>query len=230
MKASDVMVSKVITVQPDATVHEIADILLTNRISAVPVVDGEGALLGIISESDLIHRVEAGTERHYTWWRKLVINGDRLARDFVKSHAARASDLMTRQVVTASPDLPLGDLAALLERHRIKRVPIVVHGKLVGIVSRADLLQPLAAMHTAITAEIRVDDKALRQRILDEIRSNLDVNESQINVIVHDGAVELWAEVKSLDEKEALRVAAESVPGVRSVEDHVSLSSGHYGL
>jgi CBS domain-containing protein len=135
MKAADVMVSKVITVGPTATVQEIADILLTNRISAVPVVDDRGALLGIVSEGDLIHRIEAGTERHYSWWLKLISGKETLARDFVKSHGAKATDVMTKRVVTAGPDLQLGELASLLERHRIKRVPIVDKGKLVGIVS-----------------------------------------------------------------------------------------------
>jgi len=229
MKASDVMSSKVITVKPDTTVQEIANILLSNRISAVPVVDDAGALVGIVSEGDLLHRVEAGTERHYSWWLKLVSNSEVIARDFVKSHATRAGDVMTRHVITASPDLPLGDLASLLERHRIKRVPIVDNGKLVGIVSRANLLQALAALRRDIPVEAKVEDATLRERIIAALRSN-DIATSQVNVIVHNGVVELWGQAESLDEKTAMRVAAESTPGVRSVVDHVVVSRIPFGV
>jgi CBS domain-containing protein len=115
MKASDVMVSKVITVGPNTTVQEIANILLSNRVSAVPVVDAHGALIGIVSEGDLIHRVEAGTERHYSWWLQLVSDKAALAHDFLKSHAVKAADVMTKRVITASPDLPVGEVASCLK-------------------------------------------------------------------------------------------------------------------
>jgi CBS-domain-containing membrane protein len=230
MKASDVMVSEVITVGPDTTVQEIANILLSNRISAVPVLDDTGALVGIVSEGDLMRRVEAGTERHYSWWLKLVSGNEVVARDFVKSHATRASDVMTKTVITAGPDLTLGDLASLLERHRIKRVPIVDNGKLVGIVSRANLLHALAALRRDIPVESKVQDSTLRERVLSELRSKLDIGPSHVNVTVHDGVVELWGHVESTDEKNALRVAAESVPGVRTVADHVSTGRIPYGI
>ena len=229
MKASDVMVSKVITVGPNTTVQEIANILLSNRISAVPVVDELDVLIGIVSEGDLIHRVEAGTERHHSWWLNLLCDKATLAHDYLKSHAVRAADVMTKRVITASPDLPLGELASLLEKHRIKRVPIVENGKLVGIVSRANLLQGLAALRRDIPVESRVEDSVLRERVLSEIRSKLWASASQINVIVHDGAVELWGGVDLLDEKDALRVAAELTPGVRTVADYIGINKIHYG-
>jgi CBS domain-containing protein len=230
MKASDVMVSKVITIGLDTTVQEIANILLSNRISAVPVLDDKGALVGIVSEGDLIHRIEAGTERHYSWWLRLVSGSEAIARDFVKSHATRARDVMTRNVITASPDLPLGDLASLLEKHRIKRVPIVDKGKLVGIVSRANLLHALAALGRDIPVEAKVEDSKLRERIISELRSKLDIGFSQVNIIVHNGVVELWGQVDSTNEKDAIRVAAESTPGVRTVVDHIAVSKIPYGI
>lgn len=230
MKASDVMVSEVITVGPNTTVQEIANILLSSRISAVPVLDDLGAVIGIVSEGDLIHRVEAGTERHYSWWLSFLSDKDALAHDFLKSHAVRAADVMTKRVITATPDLPLGEVASLLEKHRIKRVPIVENGKLVGIVSRANLLQALAALRRDIPVEFRVEDLDLRERVLSEIRSKLWASASQINVIVHDGVVELWGGVDAQNEKDALRVAAELIPGVHSVEDHIALNKFHYGI
>ena len=232
MKASDVMVSKVITVGPNTTVQEIANILLSNRISAVPVIDDRGALIGIISEGDLIHRVEAGTERHDSWWLKLMTDKGALARDFVKSHAVKAVDVMSKRVITASPDLALGDLASLLEKHRIKRVPIVDHGKLIGIVSRANLLQALVALRRDIIVEPNVEDSVLRERILSEIHTKVQESSSMLNIIVHNGVVELWGYVDFQDEKDALRVAAELTPGVRSVVDHIAIVSNkmHVGM
>jgi CBS domain-containing protein len=230
MKAADVMVRRVITVGRDTTVQEIANILLANRISAVPVVDDSGAIVGIVSEGDLIHRVEVGTEHRHSWW--LMLFGDKaaMARDYLKSHATRAVDVMTKPVISAPPDLPLGELASLLERHRIKRVPIVDDGKLVGIVSRANLLQALAAMPRDIGVDSSVADATLRDRIHSEITSHLLANVSQINVIVRDGIVELWGDAGSQDEKHAIRVAAETVPGVRKVEDNIAINAGHHGI
>jgi CBS-domain-containing membrane protein len=230
MKASDVMVSKVITVGPNTTVQEIANILLSNRISAVPVVDKLDVLIGIVSEGDLIRRVEAGTERHYSWWLSLLTDKGAIAHDYLKSHAVKAADVMTKRVITASPDLPLGELASLLEKHRIKRVPIVENGKLIGIVSRANLLQGLAALRRDNPVESRVEDSVLRERVLSEIRSRLWASASQINVIVHDGAVELWGGVDLVDEKDALRVAAELTPGVRTVADYIGINKIQHGL
>ena len=167
MRASEVMVSKVITVGPDTSVKDIANTLLSNRISAVPVLDDRGALIGIVSEGDLIHRVEAGTERRRSWWLDLLTDKDTLARDFLKSHAVKAVNVMTKPVITASPEMQLGDLASLLEKHRIKRVPIVKDGKVVGIVSRANLLQALAVTHEKISPDVAVDDVSLRKSLLD---------------------------------------------------------------
>ena len=117
MKAADVMVTAVITVHPDTSVAKIAEVLLANRISAVPVVNDKGALVGIVSEGDLIHRVEAGTERHRSWWLELLTGKEVLAYEFVKSHARKAADVMTHKVVSVTPDTPLADIASLLEKH-----------------------------------------------------------------------------------------------------------------
>jgi CBS domain-containing protein len=231
MKALDVMVSNVITVRPDTPVNEIANILLSNRISAVPVVDDDGAVVGIVSEGDLIHRVEAGTERQYSWWVKMVGDRGAIARDYLKSHAIKAADVMTRRVITASPDMPLGELASMLERHRIKRVPIVENGKLVGIVSRANLLQALATLRREIQVESsNVVDATLRDRVYSEITGHLLASVAQVNVVVHDGVVELWGDAGSHDEKNAIRVAAETIPGVRRVEDYIAINALRIGI
>ena len=141
MKARDVMVSPVITVKPTASVKDVAKLFLEHRISAVPVVDDQGKLAGIVSEGDLLHRAEAGTQRHRPWWLLVLTRDDALAVDYVKEHARTVADVMTKEVITAGPDTPLHEIAAALEKYAVKRLPIVKDGQLVGIVSRANLIQ-----------------------------------------------------------------------------------------
>ena len=215
MKATDVMATNVITVRLDTPVATIAGVLLANHISAVPVVNDKDALVGIVSEGDLIHRVEAGTERHRSWWLELLAGKEMLAQEFVKSHARKAADVMTRTVVSVQPDTPLGDIASLLEKHRIKRVPVVINGKIAGIVSRANLIQALVS--DAKSSNASVDDVTLHGNILEQLRSKPWVDPSTISVVVNNGYVELWGIVDSETEKNAIRVAVEVTPGVRQV-------------
>jgi CBS domain-containing protein len=219
MKAADVMATNVITVRLDTPVAKIAEVLLANRISAVPVVDDNDALVGIVSEGDLMHRVEAGTERRRSWWLELLTGKEILAYEFVKSHARKAADVMTRAVVSVKPDTPLGDIASLLEKHRIKRVPVVSNGKIAGIVSRANLVQALVRLGQANTTAASVDDLTLHNEILGQLRSKPWVDPSTINVVVNNGSVELWGIVDSESEKNAIRVAVEVTPGVRQVSN-----------
>ena len=215
MKAADVMVTNVITVRLDTSVATIAEVLLANRISAVPVVNDKDVLVGIVSEGDLIHRVEAGTERHRSWWLELLAGKEMLAQEFVKSHARKAADVMTRPVVSVQLGTPLGDIASLLEKHRIKRVPVVINGKIAGIVSRANLIQALVS--DAKSSNASIDDVTLHGNILEQLRSKPWVDPSTINVVVNNGYVELWGIVDSETEKNAIRVAVEVTPGVRQV-------------
>jgi CBS domain-containing protein len=216
MKAADVMATNVITVRPDTPVATIAEVLLANRISAVPVVNDKDVLVGIVSEGDLIHRVEAGTERHRSWWLELLTGKETLAHEFVMSHARKAADVMTRPMISVQPDTPLGDIASLLEKHRIKRVPVASNGKIVGIVSRANLIQALVNLNRAKT-EASVDDLTLHSNILEQLRSKPWVDPSTISILVNNGSVELWGIVDSETEKNAIRVAVEVTPGVRQV-------------
>jgi CBS domain-containing protein len=222
MNAADVMVSKVITVGPDASVATIAETLLANRISAVPVIDDNSALLGIVSEGDLIHRVETGTEQPRAWWLEFFIGKDALAREFIKSHGRKAADVMTRPVITVKPDTPLGELASLLEKHRIKRVPVVKGGKIVGIVSRANLVQALVTLGTGIKPSASANDSILRADLLGRLRLQPWWTNS-INVIVKEGIVELWGYVDSQAASDAIRIAVEEAPGVRQVSNNLTI-------
>lgn len=149
MRASEVMTTGVITVGPSTLVQDVVMTLLSNRISAVPVVDHHGAIIGIISEADLIRRVEIGTEKR-SKWRELVTGRK---QEFLKSQGVRAADVMTKPVVTATPQMPLGELVSLFDKYRIKRLPVVDGERIIGIVSRANLLQALALAHKALGHE-----------------------------------------------------------------------------
>lgn len=219
MKARDVMVAPVICVNVSAKVDEVAAVLLKHHISAVPVVEDDNKLVGIVSEGDLIHRVEAGTERRRSWWLRLLTSDQELAADFVKSHSRNVRDVMTPDPVTAPPDMQLAEVAELLERHGIKRVPIVKDGVIVGIVSRANLVQALAAGRGKMIAG--EDDSDIREKLMTQLRQQPWAHLGRINITVSDGVVDLWGIAESETERQALRVAAESTPGVRSVNDNL---------
>src|SRR5262245_22283124 len=222
MTADDLMVKNVVTVRPEASVQDIASSLLANRISAVPVVTEKGELVGIVSESDLLHRVESGTERRRSRWFAFLAGTETLAHEYVKSHGRTAADIMTQPVITASPKLSLNELAHLLESRRIKRVPIVDRGKLVGIVSRADLVRAFATA-AATAPHPALDDATLRERVIAKINAEPWARPSLVNVIVHNGNVELIGIVASQAEKVALRVLTEVTPGVKSVTDNLTV-------
>ena len=219
MKARDVMVSPVITVKPSSSVKEVATTLLERRISAVPVVDDQGKLVGIISEGDLMHRSEAGTERQRSWWLLGWTGDETLAAEYVKAHARKVADVMTRNVITATPKTPLHEIAALLERNSIKRVPIVKDGQLVGIVSRANLIQAVASTRKEL--EIPLSDTTIRDKLLAHLTSQEWAHTSLLNVTVSGGVVNLWGITNSDAERMAIRVAAESAPGVCDVNDNL---------
>lgn len=221
MKAVDVMVSNVISVGPQASVQEVANILLANWISAVPVVGEDGQLIGIVSEGDLVRRVETDTRQRRPWWLELLLGNRVLAAEYVKSHAHKVADVMTRKVITAAPDMPLRDIAALLETNGIKRVPIVKEGRLVGIVSRANLVQALAAVSKAVKAATKTSDAMIREELMARVDAEPWARSARINLIVHDGTVELWGVVRSHTEKQGVRVLAEAVSGVRAVHDNL---------
>jgi CBS domain-containing protein len=221
MKARDVMVAPVVTVKPHASVQEVAKTLVDRRISAVPVVDDVGKLVGIISEGDLMHRSETGTERQYRRWMIRLVAGDAsLPADYIKAHGRKAADIMTKSVITISPETPLDEIAILLERNSIKRVPVVRGGQLVGIVSRANIVQAFAAMPKGL--EIPLSDSKIRDKLLSHLKEQLWAHTGQLNVTVTDGVVSLWGITSSETERQAIRVAAEATPGVKAVNDYLA--------
>jgi uncharacterized protein YeaO (DUF488 family) len=220
LKAKDVMTTQVIAIEPDTRVPEIASILLERRISGLPVVD-DGRVVGMVSEGDLLRRYEIGTDRKRLpgpWWMHFFRN-DPGPAEYVKSHAARAADIMTRPVVCVVEDLSVAKIAEIFEKRRIKRVPVMRGDWLVGIVTRANLVQALAVKTRAAKGPRAQSDDTIRARLLEELSTQAWWHATS-NVIVADGVVHYWGIYETADDREAARVAAENVAGVRGVDDH----------
>ena len=220
MKASDVMVRDVITVGAETGVDAAVKLLAERDVSALPVVGENGTLLGIISEADLIHRAEIGTEKHRPWWLESMTAASTLAADFSKSHGKKVGEIMTLDVVSVSEDTSLGEIAALFERERIKRVPVLNDGKLVGIVSRSNLIQALASQIHA-GDEPADTDRSIRLDLLSRMQQQDWTDFGSRNVIVSDGVVHLWGLVGTPEERTALIALAEDIPGVARVADEM---------
>lgn len=224
MRAADIMTTDVITVDPDMTVQALAALLAASGISGAPVVDPSGRLVGIVSEGDLLHRAEIGTARRHrvrrrSWWLDHFAADQ--ARDYVKSHGRTVKDLMTRDVATVNEETELAEVAALLEAKRIKRVPVMRDGKMVGIISRANIVRAVGATKGAPVREAEVDDRSIREKLLAELHREEWAKVWPEDIIVRDGTVHFWlADDEPLDKRQALRVAAETIPGVRAVEEH----------
>ncbi|HEX6958493.1 MAG TPA: CBS domain-containing protein [Ferrovibrio sp.] len=220
MQAADIMTTRVETIAAEATLGQAIRTMLQKRISGLPVIDKTGALVGIVTEGDLLRRSEIGTERRHPHWLELLLSPGRLADEYVQSHARTVADVMTTDVVSATEDTPVEDLVELMEKNRIKRVPILRGGQVVGIVSRANLLHAFAG----ILGEARptqAGDAAIRDRIMADMKAQPWAPKGSVNVVVRDGTVHLWGTIFDERERQALRVLAENTPGVKAVQDHL---------
>jgi CBS domain-containing protein len=220
MHAVDVMVRDVVTVHPDIDVADAIKLLSEHDISALPVVDEAGNLIGMLSEADLIHRAEIGTEKHRPWWLEAVTGATTLAEEFAKSHGKKVGEVMTDGVITVTEETPLSEIAALFERKRIKRVPVVKDGKLVGIVSRSNLIQALASV-IGMVDEHNDTDRKIRLELLARLKDQPWTGFGDRNITVGNRVVHLWGLVGSEAERKALFALAESVPGDSRVSDEM---------
>ncbi|SDD15388.1 CBS domain-containing protein [Paraburkholderia lycopersici] len=220
MQASDIMTTDVITVRPNASIFEAATLLTEHHISGIPVVDDGGAVVGILSESDLLHRVETGTGKpQRSWLGEFLHSTRKLAGEYLKENAVKVGDVMTSNVVSVSPSTPLSDIADLLARLRIKRVPVIDQGKLVGIVSRANLIRALADASRPDEAGL-ASDETIHRHVLHALDGHRWAMAAD-NVVVKEGIVHFWGTVNSEEERKAILVSAERVPGVKGIEDHL---------
>lgn len=221
MKVSDIMTHPVITVTPETTVGEAAELMIGHRISGLPVVDAAGAVVGIVTEGDLLRRAETGTERRRARWLEFLVAPGRLASEYAHSHGRRVGEVMTDTVLSVGPDDAVTDVVALMEGRRIKRVPVIDQGRLVGIVSRANLVHALLRNLPRPETLAALSDAEIRDRILAEIVKQPWGPRSAVDIRVENGVVELHGAVTDDRERPALRVLAENVPGVREVRDHL---------
>ena len=220
MLAKDIMTATVVTVAPDTRITEIARCLLARNISAMPVVDDRGHVVGIVSEGDLMRRSENDTERQPSWWIRVFAEPEDRARDYIKTHGMCARDIMSRNVISVGEGTPLADIAEILERHHIKRVTVMRDDKLVGIVSRANLLRGLVAAGTGTKAT--ENDRDVKGSIESEtLKAGLNVE--HVSVVVADGVATVWGMVETDAERLAIGIAAERVPGVSQVENNINV-------
>lgn len=220
MKASEIMTPAVVTVTPSTPVQEVARIMTEKHVSGVPVVSNDGSLIGIVSQSDLLHRAELGTERKRKAWLRFFQDRDRQAAEFVKAHGQTAGSVMSRTVVSVSDKADVGEVASVLDANNIKRVPVIRDGKLIGIISRGDLVRALSQRPSAQSAA-QIDDAAVQKRLTVSMRRQDWLNSSYLNTSVKDGVVQLYGFAESQQQRDALVVLVKEQTGVKDVVDNI---------
>ena len=229
MRAHQIMTRSVITVTPDDTILAAAKLMLERHVSGLPVVDTAGRLVGIVSEGDFIRRSEIGTQKKRGRWLKFLLGAGEAATDYVHEHGRKISEVMTRDPLTITEDTPLDEIVTSMETNGVKRLPVMNGSKLVGIVSRANLLQAVAGLARDIT-DPTADDDHIRHRIIAAVENN-DWSPFGLNVIVRDGIVHVSGVITEERSRQATIVAAENIAGVKKVHDHlcwVDTMSGMY--
>ncbi|MBF9232656.1 CBS domain-containing protein [Microvirga alba] len=221
MQATDLMTREIISVGPDTSVVQAAELMLKNRISGLPVLDATGRLVGMLTEGDLLRRSELGTDRKRPHWLELILSPGKLAAEYVKTHGRKVSDVMTGPAITANEDTPLSEVVSLMNENRIKRIPIVRNGLAIGIVSRADVLRGLAANLEQGAVPVSAADSEIRDTILRELKTQSWAPIALLNVSVTNGVAELWGTLLDERERAAIRVAVENIPGVKALRDHL---------
>jgi CBS domain-containing protein len=220
MIVADVMTRNCITIAPDATVEEAVNLMLSRHISGLFVVDKADDLVGVITEGDLLRRDELGTQRNRPWWLRLLASPARQAADFTKANGRHVRDVMTEDVLSIAEDSALEDVVAMMESNRIKRLPVTAGGKVVGVVSRSDLLRALIGR--ARTSEpLATDDRTIRTAILNALEAQSWAPMTTLNVTVANAVVDIWGTITNEEERRAICVVVENTQGVKAVHDHL---------
>jgi CBS domain-containing protein len=218
MQAANVMTFGAATIHPEASIEEAARAMLQNRISGLPVVDGSGKLVGMVTEGDLLRRQPGETDRPR--WLQLLLGSPRSGERIDLGHPQTVADVMTTHVISVREDTPVSQIADLMRRHGIKRVPVLDHGKVIGIVSRADLLVAMARLVEVMPAA-STEDRKLRQRVLDALPQEPHGPWRTVNVVVREGVVEVRGATTQPDLRDRMVKAARGVQGVKDVEDRM---------
>ncbi len=227
MNVGDIMTQEVISVRPDTDVVDAAKLIITERISGLPVINDAHVLVGMVTEGDLLRRIETGTEKSRPHWLEFLIGANALADEYVRTHGRKVADVMTTDVEVATEDMSLANAVDLMECRRIKRLPVLRAGRVVGIVARANLLRALAAKGTKPATQAA--DTAIRQEIEKELEKRA-WNGRQNHVVVNDGVVDLWGFFTDEKHRKAIHVAVQNVSGVRQVRDHLMWLEPHIGV
>lgn len=222
MKASEIMTRRVISIEPEATIVQAIKLMLKNHLSGLPVIDRSGKLVGIITEGDFLHRREIGTEIKRNAWFDVIFGSEQSAHDYMRAHAHTVADLMTRPPITVDGDMSLDKVVHLMERHRIKRLPVERKGKVVGIISRANLMRALASIHRG-SSETSRNDQEIRKRIVADIEKQNWAYGTDIMVLVRDGVVDLCGTLNDSSQRGALKALVREKSGVRKLYDHLRL-------
>ena len=184
------------------------------------MVDQAGDLAGVVTEGDLLRREEIGTERRRSWWLRLLASPARQAADFFHAHGRHVRDVMTPDVISVAHDAPLEGVVATMEKNRIKRVPVTKDGRVIGVVSRSDLLRALIG-RVRDAAPAALDDRRLRSEILDTLEATSWAPMTTLNVTVSKAVADMWGTITNEEERHAIRVLVENTPGVKTVHDHL---------
>jgi CBS domain-containing protein len=222
MKVSDVMTRRVISVSPETSVFVAIRLMLKHHVSGLPVIDNHGKLVGILSEGDLLRRGEIETERKRSVWLDALFGPADGAADYVHSHGLTVKEVMTPDPITVTENTTLDEVVRLMENRNVKRLPVLRDERVIGIISRANLMRALLSIHRT-TPQSSDDDAAIREHVLAEVRRHDWTSGAAVDVVVQSGMVDLWGTVGDLAQREALKVLAENVPGVIRVEDHLTL-------
>ena len=228
MKAADVMTRQVMTVSPDASILQAARLMLQHRISGLPVVNDQGQLIGIVTEGDFLRRAETGTERHRRSWLQFLASPGARAEEYVHTHGRKVDEVMSRNPHTVAEETSLEDVVRTMERDRVKRVPVVRGGKLVGIISRANLLHAMASVARTLPPAEK-NDAAIRDRILSEFEKQ-PWHAAGVNFIVRGGNVDLSGTIFDDRLREALKVLVENIAGVKAIHDHLVWVEPYSGM
>jgi CBS domain-containing protein len=229
MRAHHVMTRNVVMVKVDTPIRDAANLMLEHHISGLPVVDDAGRVIGMLSEGDFIRRSEIGTQRPRIRWLDFLMGLGKVAQDFVREHGRKVGEIMTQdEIYSATEDMPLDELVRLMERHDIKRLPVVRGDTLVGIVTRTDLLRAVASLARDVP-DPTADDDHIRRRVIATIEKH-DWQPVQLGVTVRDGIVHLSGMITDERFRQAAIVAAENISGVKLVHDHLHFFDAMSGL
>jgi len=230
MLVKDVMTRKVVSVLPRAAVAEALDLMVRSHVSGLPVIDEAGSLVGIVSEGDFLRRSELGTEGPERHWLKDLFLPGQAAKAYARTHGRHVDEIMSHDVTTIGEDAGLEEAVELMEHHRVKRLPVVAGDNVVGIVTRADFVRGLVEFVRQSYDEPLASDAEIKEHVEAELRTQKWAPVASINILVKDGVVNLHGVLTDERERDAIRVIAENVSGVRAVHDHINWVEAYSGM